>query len=581
MAALATADGREPDSRAEAVAQEPSVATTSGEAPETGPAGTPDDAADGVRALYGMDDAVRPLADTPALTDAIGGREALAGMIADRLRLFSGRETATSFLIHLDGPWGSGKTSLLSMLARQLRTPGADRDPADGAEPRDNRPWLVVNVNAWRESGVGAPWWGLMSALRRSISADRSLRARIALRFTESVIRFHRAGARYYLAALILLALSAAVFGLLSPGHLTAAYEASLAQDVTATLAAVTVLAAGALAASRFMLWDSARGARLYEQSNADPMEEIARHFSWLLGRARRPVVYIIDDLDRCEAAYVVALLEAAQTLVRDAPLRDAKPGKRAAGVSFVVAADRAWLRESYQIAYREFSDAVAEPGRPLGYLFVDKLFQLRVPMPGVDATAMRGYLDSLLRPDRDPAERDDPGAGATSGLSEAIQESTTESAIVAAMQRATLEQRRALAAIAIAKLDEPRTSTHTEHELQRFWPLLGPNPRAVKLFLNNYMIRRAVLLTEGIVPAVETLALWAIVDTRWPALADDLRAHPEHAKLVGAHDARLDRVPVALRELFSDDAVRAVFDFGDRRALTPEGITACCGAGS
>jgi hypothetical protein len=580
MTAPATRDGREPAAQAEAVAQEPPVATTSGAAPETGPAATPGGAAGPVRAPYGLDDAVRPLADTPALTDAIGGREALAGMIADRLRLFSGRETATSFLIHLDGPWGSGKTSLLAMLARQLSMPGANRDPANGAEPRDNRPWLVVNVNAWRESGVGAPWWALMSALRRSISADQSLPARIALRFTESVVRFHRAGARYYLAALILLALSAAVFGLLSPGHLTAADEASLAQDVTATLAAVTVLTAGALAASRFMLWDSARGARLYEQSNADPMEEIARHFSWLLGRVRRPVVYIIDDLDRCEAAYVVALLEAAQNLVRDAPLRDARRGKQAAGVSFVVAADRAWLRESYQIAYRDFSDAVAEPGRPLGYLFVDKLFQLRVPMPGVDATAMRGYLDRLLRPERDPAGSGDPAAGATSRLGEAIQEAATEAVVVDAMERATPEQRRALAAIAIAKLGEPRTSTHTEHELQRFWRLLGPTPRAVKLFLNNYMIRRAVLLTEGIVPAVETLALWAIVETRWPALADDLRSHPEHAKLVGARDARLDRVPVALRELFSDDAVRAVFDFGGDGALTPEGISACCGMG-
>jgi hypothetical protein len=581
MEAPATEDGRETTARAEAAAPEPPAAATPGLAPGTGPAGAPGSAPGAVRAVNGRDDGLQPQADTPAVTDTIGGREALAGMIAGELRQFSGTGTATSFLIHIDGPWGSGKTSLLAMIAQQLRQKGTGRPAAYGTEPWDSRPWLVVNVNAWREAGVGAAWWVLMSALRRALSADRRLPAKITLRCSESVIRSYRAGARYYLAALILLALSAAVFGWLSPGHLTAAGEASLAQDVTATLAAVSVLAAGALAAGRFLFWDSARGARLYEQSKADPMEEIADHFRWLLGRARRPVVYFIDDLDRCEAPFVVALLEAAQTLVRDAPLRGGTRGKPAAGVSFVVAADRAWLRESYQIAYRDLSDAVAEPGRPLGYLFVDKLFQVRVPMPSVDATAMRAYLSSLLRPGgAPPPPSDDLAAGTTRRLSAAIAASTSEADIMRLLEHASPEQRHALAGIAIAKLSEPRTSRDTKYELQQFWRLLGHNPRAVKLFLNNYLFRRAVLLAEGIVPSAETLALWAIVETRWPALADDLRVHPEHAKLVGAHDARLYRAPAALRELFSDDAVRAVFAFGDGTALTPERIRACCGTG-
>jgi hypothetical protein len=49
----------------------------------------------------------------------------------------------------------------------------------------------------------------------------------------------------------------------------------------------------------------------------------------------------------------------------------------------------------------------------------------------------------------------------------------------------------------------------------------------------------------------------------------------------MGAHGGRLEQVPAPLRDLFSDDAVRAVLGFGDGRALTPARIIACCGAGT
>jgi membrane-associated phospholipid phosphatase len=42
---------------------------------------------------------------------------------------------------------------------------------------------------------------------------------------------------------------------------------------------------------------DSARGARLF---TANPMDDVAAHFGWLLGKARRPVLIFVDDLDRC-----------------------------------------------------------------------------------------------------------------------------------------------------------------------------------------------------------------------------------------------------------------------------------------
>ena len=194
---------------------------------------------------------------------------------------------------------------------------------------------------------------------------------------------------------------AAAVFVLLKPGELTLQSSVSLAQGATAALAAIGTLWAGALLASRFLLWDSARGARLFEQSNANPMQDVADHFGWLFTRAKRPVVFFIDDLDRCTNDYVVELLETVQTLIRDSAKQFPTGSKKATGaVHFVIAADGAWIRKSYEIAFEQFSASVGEPGQPLGYLFLDKLFQLHVPVPALDAVRQHDYLSRLLRTD-------------------------------------------------------------------------------------------------------------------------------------------------------------------------------------
>jgi hypothetical protein len=68
---------------------------------------------------------------------------------------------------------------------------------------------------------------------------------------------------------------------------------------------------------------DSRRSARTFLEIRADPMEDLAAHFSWLLREAGRPVLLLlVDDLDRCPETFVVDLLDAVQKL-----MRDRKPG--------------------------------------------------------------------------------------------------------------------------------------------------------------------------------------------------------------------------------------------------------------
>jgi KAP family P-loop domain len=218
------------------------------------------------------------------------------------MRRLREEEPRTSFLIHVDGPWGAGKSTLLNFLRAEL-----------------GRDWLIVEFDAWRQSNVGPAWWALLAALRHDLTQSLTRWARIRLRVAEAWARIRRAGAPYLLALSFLLVVAASMFLLLRPRHLDWSATWDVVLTAAAVVSALGTLGAGALVAGRFLLWDSARGARLFEQSNTNPMQEVADHFAWLLRRVGRPVALLIDDLDRCPERYVVELLDAVQTLLRDA----------------------------------------------------------------------------------------------------------------------------------------------------------------------------------------------------------------------------------------------------------------------
>ena len=506
-------------------------------------------------------DQVEWLSDAPADQDFLR-RRPLAQALATRLRRIHAEEPNTSFLIHIDGSWGTGKSTLLNFLRRELELD-----------------WATVDFDAWRQSRIGPPWWSLLAALRQGLGHNLGLVARTRLRVIESWVRLRRAGALFVLALTLLLTVASAMFLLLRPPELTLNTVNDFVRTLTAAVTALGMLWAGALVAGRFLLWDSARGARLFEQSNTNPMQDVADHFSWLVAKIERPVVFFIDDLDRCAESYVVELLDAVQTLIRDANKGQThRSGKTTNAACFVIAADGAWIRKSYEIAYEEFTQSVAEPGRPLGYLFLDKLFQLRVPVPSIDAPRQQEYLRELLRV-RAPDQILQSLAVEEKAVRDSLRQSSTEAEVVETLRRASAEVRDRVAGTAVEKLTTPEVAAAMEHSLQRFGPLLTSNPRSMKRFVNTYSVLRAVRTLENNPVRSEPLALWTIIETWWPSLADHLRTRPEAIKLVGKPAAELDAIPADLRSLFSDPTVRRLAQFEHGGPLTPELIRACCGA--
>src|SRR6185503_6453552 len=129
----------------------------------------------------------------------------------------------------------------------------------------------------------------------------------------------------------------------------------------------------------------SATAAQAYMDARSDPLGPITTLFEKLVEAIERPLVVFIDDLDRCDGSYVIALLEGIQTLFRSRP------------VTYVIAADRKWICSCFEKRYSDFAKTIGEPGRPLGYLFLDKVFQVSAAVPRLSSDVQRTYWQALL----------------------------------------------------------------------------------------------------------------------------------------------------------------------------------------
>jgi hypothetical protein len=135
---------------------------------------------------------------------------------------------------------------------------------------------------------------------------------------------------------------------------------------------------------------------------------------------------------------------------------------------------------------------------------------------------------------------------------------------------------RRELVTALIKKSTSQESEEATEHRLQKFWPLLEPNPRSIKRFVIAYSMAREARWLQDIWVDRDSLALWTILQLRWPGLAEYLCKHPAHIQYVG----KGDKLPDAdkLRDLFDDRGVRELVNFEQGGPLDEKLITECRG---
>jgi hypothetical protein len=183
-----------------------------------------------------------------------------------------------------------------------------------------------------------------------------------------------------------------------------------------------------------------------------------------------------------------------------------------------------------------------------------------------------------LLRGDSPNGEATAQSAQATVS---AIESSHSEVEILNALQQASPEVRVRVAGAAIERLTRPEIEKQTEHALQKFAPLLEPNPRAIKRFVNAYGMARASNVLAGAVVPRDQLALWTILRLRWPEFGDYLRSHPAAIDAISRHSGPPPGIDEDMQPLFTDEELAGVVGFAHGGPLTQDAVKVCLGVGA
>jgi len=539
-------------------------------------------------------DSVEPQSDEPTADDQLG-RRPFAQALVERMDRIYEKGGHDGFAAHIYAPWGAGKTSVLMMMRDLLIA--KDRKSTDGrAAPH----WVVVRFNAWEQERRNPPWWPLVEAVKGECLSRLSGASggwKFACFFLKEwwlkgyqvelqplLLQFGwiwwklRTDALPYVVFLAVFAAACSI--LWAAGTNSSAYE-----FVLKVFAAAVAAVASFLGASRIAIFGSSSNAKFYDDISQDPLRRITHLFRKIVEKTNAPVCIFIDDLDRCRSDYVVDLLEGIQTSFRHR------------NVAYVVAADRAWIKASFEARYGSFSNAVSNLGQPLGYLFLEKVFQVSTPVPGMGNDIRSAYWNRLLRgtlvENRTEPQGSDssPSVSSTTTMTrefdkavEAKREElrqehgdslTREQAENILKRNNTAEDRAAI----VLELNASRAAEkEAEHLLVQFVDVLPDNPRVMKRMLNAFAMRQAIGLLERSETAPGILARWTILEQRFPSLADLLIVHPEWIKFLAGKvegaDPK-DDVPAELVPFATSVVVQSIVGIAENQRLTSQEVLA------
>jgi hypothetical protein len=241
--------------------------------------------------------------------------------------------TQTPFTVGIFGAWGSGKSSLLEMIDQKL----AD-DYGDGVVRVHFNPWVYR-----REPNILIP---LLHTLHDTLIKDKKSR------FVEAAGRI----------GILVAKLSAGVLlGRLSGGAVSPDDINQLADEY---------------AKKRHELESEMRNLRETLQQQADVIEEKGAR-----------LVFFIDDLDRCEPAEIIDLLESVKLFL---DLRN---------VFIIIAIAKDVVDRGVAFKYREFGFG-PEKVLAVGDEYLDKMIQLPVYLLPIDAHAVGHFMSGFELPE-------------------------------------------------------------------------------------------------------------------------------------------------------------------------------------
>jgi hypothetical protein len=304
------------------------------------------------------------LDDQPSAVDLLNFKPYAAALRS----LILNPETKTPFIIGIIGRWGTGKTTLMRMVERELR-PGA----------------TVVWFNAWLYTQEKEIWAAFLQSLSTQLIARLRMpeKARFSLRVFQHGLAWERLvyeGPKYLVRAL-LVALPFVVTSFLMP--------------LTGRILGSLLNSAGIVGSVLLALWyglrpsiDAVRKEGISDLSLFRPMdfeqhigslerfrEQFIRLLNALPTDARRLVVFV-DDIDRCPPDQALQLLDSIKVFL-DIP-----------GCIFLLALDLSVLQKALGTKYPQDSVAQRE--------YLAKIIQLPFHLPPLTAEDLTTYLREL-----------------------------------------------------------------------------------------------------------------------------------------------------------------------------------------
>jgi predicted KAP-like P-loop ATPase len=356
------------------------------------------------------------------------------------------------------GNWGAGKSSLLKLIEQKLE--------------QDETDWIVIKFDAWLYQGYDDARAALLEVIATALTEAADGNTSLATKTKKLLARVD--GFR----AMGLLVEGAALFAGVPTGGLIARSVGALgsAADGIQDQEEYENLNKAAKEAKE------QAGGLLKPEAKKSPPQQIdafRKEYGEILEELGKPLVVVIDNLDRCLPTNAIHTLEAIRLFLF------------LTNTAFIIAADEEMIRSSVADYFKGASDR-----HQIDYL--DKLIQVPIRVPKAGVREIRSYLFMLYAIDlRLPADKIDM---LRNGLEKALQQSWKDDPISRQDALAlTGESEDGDLARAFARADRIAPVLANS-------PIIHGNPRIVKRLLNVVKMRsqiarrRSMPLDEAII---------------------------------------------------------------------------------
>ena len=531
------------------------------------------------------------------------------------------------YVVHLDAPWGGGKTSFAEFVARILnpwRIEGKYPKWLADLHLEDNktwqipyrRPWYIVRFNAWQHQHINPPWWAFYQAIRKQcMSAMRdetNHRKESEMpppvgangyrnEFSRWVnwlychlleFKWRLFTPKFWMSLIVLATTITALYYLVDAGLVEIARNktkpaADAANATSPGFASilVTVLLGGAVTLwklfeglSKTLLPGTPQAAENYSTGYGDPLERFRGHFARMMVRFNRPILVIVDDLDRCKPEFVVELVRGMQTIL-------VSPR-----IVFILLGDRDWIEKSFAHVHKEMEGIDVGPEHEFGARFVEKAIQFSFVLPDIDSDERANYVRRLLevkKPDNGDQEKIEVDEKHEEALeqverqmnaaidvqqfdrreqraAEIIQTAEFQSLPDDVRKKFELKNARKLARRSVS---DTSVTEGTAHMIEALVPVMPPNPRQIKRIINALSMLQHIARLEDPQHSPgsknwKILARWVVLMIEWPKTWYTLTHHPELADLVLSKKVK-DVDPLVLK-IRSEETVMEILRFND-----------------